>query len=51
MKASIRLWTVRAAVLCLPLMAVGCDERDVDGGIGIAYSIFDLIYSIILIAD
>ncbi len=51
MKASIRLWTVRAALLCLPLLAVGCDDREVEGGFGIAYSLADLAYSIWLIAD
>jgi len=51
MKASIRIWTARAVVLCLPLLAVGCDDREVDGAFGIAYSIADLIYGILLLVD
>ncbi len=51
MKVTIRKWTLAASALCVTLLATGCDDREVDGAIGIAYSLADLVYSIWLIAD
>ncbi len=51
MKTKIQNWMLAASALCVTILATGCDDQEVDGAFGIAYSIADLAYSIWLIAD
>lgn len=51
MKTAFRLRTFRWAAFCLPLFIMGCDDDDAEGVLGIVLAVFDLVVSIIQVAD